>query len=71
MVSSMPAINVITKQHIKVIHEGVKYPCNQCDYKAKWKSSLLTHMKSKHDITSPCDQCDYKAKQIDCDKCAI
>ena len=47
------------------------YLCNQCDYKAKWKSSLMIHMKSKHDFISPCDQCDYQARQIDCAKCAI
>ena len=26
-----------------------KFPCDQCDYKATQKSSLLTHIKSKHE----------------------
>ena len=40
----------------------MKFPCDQCDYKATWKSHLLTHIKSKHKgVKFPCDQCDYKA----------
>ena len=31
------------------MHEGVKFPCNQCDYKATQKSNLLKHIKSIHD----------------------
>ena len=35
--------------HIKAIHDGVKFPCDQCDYKATWKQHLLKHKKSRHD----------------------
>ena len=34
--------------HIKSIHEGVKFPCEQCDYKATQKGHLMKHMKSVH-----------------------
>ena len=62
----MPAINVPIKcsllAHNKSKHVGVKYPCDQCDYKATRKHSLLTHIKSIHKgVKYPCDQCDYKA----------
>ena len=50
------------KQHIKLIHEGVRYSCDQCDYKGTSKSHLTSHVKSIHEgVRYPCDQCDYKA----------
>ena len=50
--------------HMKSEHEGVKYPCDQCDYKATWKHSLKRHFKSKHvGVKHACDQCDHKATQ--------
>ena len=39
--------NLLT--HIKSIHEGVKYPCDQCDYKATQKGHLLKRKKSIHE----------------------
>ena len=49
-------------KHIKSKHEGVKYPCKQCDYKATRRCHLSTHIASKHNgVKYPCDQCDYKA----------
>ena len=42
--------------------ESYKFPCTQCDFKAKRKAHLLTHEESIHkDIKFPCTQCDYKA----------
>ena len=42
--------------------EHDKFSCDQCDYKATQKSSLVTHIKLKHKgVVFPCDQCDYKA----------
>ena len=44
-------------------HEGVKFTCDQCDYKAPSKSSLLVHFKSMHEgVKFLCSQCDYQAK---------
>ena len=34
---------------MKFIHEGVKYSCEYCDYKATEKGSLQKHLKSFHD----------------------
>ena len=47
--------------HKRSVHEGVKYPCDQCDYQGT-KGTLTVHIKSKHKgITYACKQCDYEA----------
>ena len=54
------------KSNIKSIHEGVKFPCNECDYKATKKVNLISHIKSVHQgIKYPCDECDYKATKTE------
>ena len=35
-------------KHYRSKHEGIKYPCNQCDYQATRKDHLKTHIQSKH-----------------------
>ena len=36
--------------HIRSVHEGVKYACNQCDYQASYQNYLTTHhIQSKHE----------------------
>ena len=45
-------------------HSGIslKFPCDQCEYKAARKDYLIFHVESKHQgLKHPCDQCDYKA----------
>ena len=37
------------QQHIKSIHDGVKYRCKYCDYEASWRDNLQLHVKSIHD----------------------
>ena len=45
-------------------HEGKRYSCDQCDYKATQKSSLIRHQQSVNKgIKYSCNQCDYKATQ--------
>ena len=36
------------KEHRESIHEGVRYPCDQCDYKATTKGNIKKHKISKH-----------------------
>ena len=36
------------QRHIKSVHDGEKFPCTQCDYKATYKGHIQTHMKSLH-----------------------
>ena len=53
--------------HFKSIHQGVKYPCDLCDYQATQPSNLKAHIQKRHEgIRYPCDQCDYQAKTKTC-----
>ena len=36
------------KTHYKSIHEGMKYPCRQCEFLTIYPSNLRTHVKSVH-----------------------
>merc|ERR1711884_758069 len=52
--------------HIKSVHEGQKFQCPQCEYKATRKGHLQTHIKSVHEGQKfHCPQCEYKATRID------
>ena len=44
--------------HRKSIHEGVRYPCDQCDFQARRKSSLTEHILKHEGVKYSCDQCD-------------
>ena len=37
------------KWHKMSIHEGIRYQCDQCDYKATQKRDLKTHRMSVHE----------------------
>ena len=50
------------RTHVEAIHEGVRYSCDQCGYKATTAGNLKKHIDSIHTgVCYPCDQCDYKA----------
>ena len=50
----------------KDVHEGTKYPCSKCDYQAKDRKLLWSHMKLVHDgVRYPCSKCDYQATRKD------
>ena len=52
-------------RHRKNIHEGVRYSCDSCDYKATTTGHLKKHKESIHEgVRYSCDCCDYKATQI-------
>ena len=43
-------------------HEGIKYPCNNCTYKASYESNLKPHKDRKdRGIEIKCLQCEYRA----------
>ena len=44
-----PVFKDILKVHIDSVHEGIRYACDQCDYRATQKSSLNRHFKRMHD----------------------
>ena len=46
--------------HIKSVHEGVIYHCNQWEYICNYKSNLTWHIRIAHEIvTYNCDQCEH------------
>ena len=54
------------KRHKQSVHEGVKYPCNKCEYQATTKGALQRHQKSEHEgVKYSCNQCEYQAKEQD------
>ena len=49
---------------MKSIHDGVKFSCEYCEYKAATKRSLQNHVKSIHDgVKYSCEYCDFKATE--------
>ena len=46
------------KQHILSIHEGIKYPCPHCEYKATQPSGLTRHVKKQHQFQSQPQKCE-------------
>ena len=36
------------KTHIQAVHEGIKFPCDLCDFKFTRKDHLNTHKVNKH-----------------------
>jgi len=50
------------KKHIEMVHEGKKYPCSFCPYKASCPRYLLNHEAIHNGVEFPCNQCDYKGK---------
>ena len=48
--------NQYLQRHLNSTHVGVRYPCDECDYKARQKTSLKIHKKSKHEAAKyTCD----------------
>ena len=48
--------------HHRSAHQGVKFPCNQCDFIASTTSHLKRHVESVHEgVKYPCNQCQYQA----------
>ena len=49
----------IFQDHIKSVHEGIRFSCEQCDYKATSRANLKKHVQGRHAArTLPCDYCD-------------
>ena len=47
----------LMRQHMASAHEGVTYPCDQCDAKTTSAYALITHKKAVHQrIKVPCSE---------------
>ena len=43
--------------HVRGVHEGVNFECDQCDYKAFFRSSNLCQIYDNSDNCNCCDIC--------------
>ena len=51
--------------HIRIKHEGVRYYCDICTYKATTKQDVTRHKEAIHEgIRYSCDDCGYLAKHL-------
>ena len=54
------------KKHKLKKHEGVSYPCSECDMKYADKTGLRRHLIQKHEgVKYGCDHCDYSATRVE------
>ena len=37
-------------RHKRGVHEGVKYPCDQCKYQVTYKGHLAQHRRTVHEV---------------------
>ena len=45
-------------EHKRAVHEGIKHPCDQCNYQATTMGSLAEHKRAIHEgVKYPCGQC--------------
>ena len=51
------------QRHVQAKHEGVKYPCDECDYRATTRGNLRLHKGAKHgDSALTCEHCGFQTK---------
>ena len=47
------------------MHEGIKFPCDQCAYVANHVSHLKEHIRNLHEgVRYPCELCEYTATRL-------
>ena len=45
--------------HVKAVHQGIKYDCDQCDFQSGYKNFLRIHIKKVHELyRHKCNLCD-------------
>ena len=52
-------------RHTNSVHEGLKYICDQCEYKVIKQRNHKKHKQSVYEgVTCNCDQCEYNATNL-------
>ena len=52
----------MSAKYQRIVHEGLKYPCRQCNYQATTKGSLVELQSALHEgLKHPCRHCNYEA----------
>merc|ERR550532_3501945 len=52
------------RRHVSASHQGIRFPCELCNYRAPDKGSLMRHTRGVHEgIKFYCDFCVYSASQ--------
>ena len=54
-------------KHNESVHQGIRFPCSQCEYRATRKEHLTRHMKLNHKIENQfhCASCSFKTDRND------
>ena len=51
------------KIHTDSVHEGIKQPCDSCEYQASSLATLRVHKQAEHEgVTHKCSFCEFVAK---------
>ena len=52
-------------EHIKSVHENIRFSCDHCDFQTAKKNNLKVHIQSKHEgIKYACKRCDHELSSI-------
>ena len=43
------------KNHVETVHDGIRYPCDHCNYEATQKQNLERHKRNAHGNSSKGD----------------
>ena len=49
------------RRHVGTVH-GIKYPCDQCEFKATKEALLIVHKKKHQKIVYSCNVCSFQTK---------
>ena len=53
------------KKSVKSVHMGLRFPCDYCDYSAKYRSDLKAHNFAVHSHARlECPHCNFQARQL-------
>ena len=52
--------NYHMKRHMQGVHEGIKFQCEECEFKTNYKERLKAHIQGVHEgLNFTCNKCDF------------